>query len=160
TFSLLFLGSLNYLPNHDGALFLCNEVLPLVRRSADREVRVNIVGAGARPAVRDLAKLPGVTVVGFAPEVGPCYAGADMAAIAICAGGGTRTKALEAFAHRLPVVGTSIGVEGIDAADRTHLLVADTPQGFAACCLELMRDPDLAEALAARAFDLVKACYA
>ena len=44
-------------------------------------------------------------------------------------GSGTRVKILEAFAHRIPVVSTSLGAEGLGAEDGVHLLVGDDPLG-------------------------------
>ena len=49
-------------------------------------------------------------------------------------GSGTRIKIIEAFAHRVPVISTSIGCEGLGVRDGEHLLVADTPRAFAAAC--------------------------
>src|SRR5581483_4845837 len=39
-FTLLFVGTLGYAPNADGARFVCGEVLPRLRRRAGRAVRV------------------------------------------------------------------------------------------------------------------------
>ena len=46
-------------------------------------------------------------------------------------GSGTRIKLLEAFAHRIPAVSTSIGAEGLAVVDGTHLLLADDDDAFA-----------------------------
>jgi glycosyltransferase involved in cell wall biosynthesis len=64
-------------------------------------------------------------------------------------GSGTRVKILEAFAHRVPVVSTRVGAEGLDVRDREHLLLADDPDAFAAACLRLLRDVPLRHRLAA-----------
>jgi glycosyltransferase involved in cell wall biosynthesis len=76
------------------------------------------------------------------------------------AGGGTRIKAIEAFAHRRPLVSTSVGAEGLDVEHGQHLLIADAPDDFAAACLRLMREPGLAAALAERAHALCRERYA
>jgi len=47
-------------------------------------------------------------------------------------GGGTRLKILEAFAARVPVVSTAIGIEGITAEDGVHYLRAESAADFAA----------------------------
>jgi glycosyltransferase involved in cell wall biosynthesis len=83
-----------------------------------------------------------------------------MAIIPLRAGGGTRIKVLEAFAHGMPVVSTPIGCEGIDAVHDQHLLVADAPDAFAAACHRLLSDSDLARRLGESGWRLAGARYA
>jgi polysaccharide biosynthesis protein PslH len=105
--------------------------------------------------VRALGQLPDVRLTGAVAEVAPYYREAGAVIVPIRAGGGTRIKALEAFSYRRPAVTTSIGIAGIDARHDQHVLVADTPDAFADCCLRLLRDPDLGQRLASAAFSLV-----
>jgi glycosyltransferase involved in cell wall biosynthesis len=73
----------------------------------------------------------------------PELARADLAVVPLRSGSGTRLKILESFAHRLPVVSTTLGAEGLDVEDGVHLLVADDAGGFAAACERLLTDDDL-----------------
>jgi len=75
------------------------------------------------------------------------------------AGGGTRIKVLEAFSHHRAVISTSIGMEGIDAIDDVHVLIADTPEVFAERCVRLMADRVSRDRLAENAFSLFHHCY-
>jgi glycosyltransferase involved in cell wall biosynthesis len=145
-FDLLFVANLSYLPNVDGARWLCQAVLPRLG-----EATVALVGSSPRPEVRELAADPRVTLAGDVPDVAPWYAAARVAAVPVRIGGGTRIKSLEAFAHRRPVVSTKLGVEGIGWANSDGpVLVADTPDAFAAACGRLLSDPVLAARLAGR----------
>jgi glycosyltransferase involved in cell wall biosynthesis len=159
-FTLLFVGTLGYFPNEDAIRFFCDAILPALRARVDRAVRVEIVGGGAPAAVRALAEIPGVMVRGQVPDLEPFYAAADVAVAPLRAGGGTRIKILEAFAHGVPVVSTSTGAEGLDVASGRHLLLADDAGGFAAACGRLAREPGLAAGLAERARALVLARHA
>jgi glycosyltransferase involved in cell wall biosynthesis len=159
-FTLLLVGSMGYGPNAAAAEELCREVLPRVRAAADREVRVMVVGSHPTPAVARLAEIPGVTVTGAVPEVTPYYGRADVAVIPVRAGGGTRIKLLEAFAHRVPAVATPMGAEGLDVLPGQHLLVGDGPDALAAACLRLLREPALGRQLADAAYTLVRRRYA
>jgi urease accessory protein len=67
----------------------------------------------------------------------------DLAIVPVHAGGGTRIKLLEAFAHGVPVVSTRAGAFGTAAEDRIHLLLADSPEAFADACAELLCDARL-----------------
>jgi glycosyltransferase involved in cell wall biosynthesis len=157
---LLFVGSLGYAPNVDAAETLCRLVLPRLQASAERPVEVEIVGKRPPPRVIRLGDLPGVSVVGDVPSVAPHYAQSRVAVSPIRAGGGTRIKILEAFAHGRPVVSTHLGAEGLDALDDVHCLLADEPEPFADACLRLLRDDELAERLSESAAALVASRYA
>ena len=119
------------------------------------------VGSSAyfAPEVARLAAHPGIVVVANPPDLRPHYEWADLAVVPIAAGGGTRIKLLEAFAHGVPVVATTIGAEGIAAEHGAHLVIADAPEGFAAACCRVLSDPALAARLAAAARQLVEAAY-
>jgi glycosyltransferase involved in cell wall biosynthesis len=156
---LLFVGTLGYFPNLDAALFLCREVLPVLRRSTAREVRIDLVGSGNDAALAELRRYPEATVHGSTDDLAPLYAAADVAVVPLRAGGGTRIKVLEAFAYGVPVVATRVGAEGIDADDGEQLLLAEEAEAFARACLDVKERPDLAATLTARAAALLAARY-
>src|SRR5882762_9482612 len=43
-FNLLFVGTMDYYPNHDAVMFFCKDVLPILRERSHLPFRVNIVG--------------------------------------------------------------------------------------------------------------------
>ena len=156
---LLFVGTFGYFPNVDAALFLCREVLPALRRFTNREIRIDLVGSGSKAAMAGLQEDFEVQLRDFVQELAPLYAAADVAVVPLRAGGGTRIKILESFAHGVPVVTTRLGAEGIDAADGVHLLFADNAKDFAHACLRIKEAPEFAAGLAARGADLLTARY-
>jgi glycosyltransferase involved in cell wall biosynthesis len=158
-FRFLFVGTLSYFPNEEGLSFFIREVLPRLRRAAPRDFILQIVGTGASAELARLAKAPNVELVGPVLEVGPWYQQAQAVIVPLRAGGGTRIKAIEAFSYQRPVVGTTIGLEGLAVQPDEHALVGDSADELAAQCLRLMADPQLAERLAARAYALFKLAY-
>ena len=68
--------------------------------------------------------------------------------IPVRVGGGMRVRILEAFARAMPVVTTTVGLEGINAKLEEEVLVADDPQNFADCVVRLLERQDLANLLA------------
>jgi glycosyltransferase involved in cell wall biosynthesis len=155
-FRFLFIGTIGYYPNFDACVWLCREVLPILKRTAPFPFLVNIAGSdsGRLPIDQEF-----VRILGAVPDVSPIYEAADAVIVPLRAGGGTRIKILEAFSYRRPVVATSIGAEGLNATAGTDLLLADTPEAFAARCVGLMTDRDLACRLAENALRLVKGAY-
>jgi glycosyltransferase involved in cell wall biosynthesis len=156
---LLFVGNLSYAPNRDGVVFLCRDILPQLRASLPRPVELMIAGGGVSTEVATIAETAGASLLGYVGDLAPLYAEADVAVVPLRAGGGTRIKVLEAFAHRVPVVATSNGIEGIAATAGEHAMVADGSAEFAAACHALLTTPELADRTAARALELVQSVY-
>jgi glycosyltransferase involved in cell wall biosynthesis len=139
--TLLLAGSFCYPPNADAAQFLIASILPRIRARADT-VRLRLVGE-ANDAVSRLDHRPEVSVLGWVPDIETELAQADVVVVPLRYGSGTRVKILEAAAHRIPVVSTTLGAEGLGFENERHLLVADDPEGFAAACLRLLEQPEL-----------------
>ncbi len=156
--TMLFLGTLDYLPNEDGALYFANSILPLLLASG-RQPELRIVGIKAPKSIQDLHDRPGVKFIGAVKDVAPEYAQARMLVVPLRAGSGTRIKILEAFRYGVPVVSTSIGAAGLDVQHGVHLLIADTPEEFSAACLRLLEDDALAATLAQNAFAWLRATH-
>ncbi len=154
----LMVGNLSYYPNADAAIFFCRDILPRLA-SAARPLSVVILGATPPPEVLALGERPGVTVLANMPDVTPYYAAARVAVVPIRAGGGSRIKILEAFAHGRPVVSTRIGAEGLSVVDGRHLLIADAADDFAAAAARLLADRALAGRLAQEARLLIDRRY-
>jgi glycosyltransferase involved in cell wall biosynthesis len=151
--TILLQGVLQYGPNADAAGWLVQEVGPRLRALVPT-TRIRLVGVTGDP-VRRLHHPPEVEVVGPVAEMAPELARADVIAVPIRYGSGTRVKILEGFAHRVPVVSTSLGAEGLGAVAGEHLLIADTADDFAAACARLFSDIPLRERLTENAYELL-----
>ena len=156
---VLSVATMHYPPNAEAIRWLRDAIWPIVR-AADPAVAVDIVGA--RPpedlgvwAERD----PRVAVHGFVSEVRPLYEDAAMFVVPLRAGSGIRVKILEAMAMGVPVVSTSVGIDGLDVTPNEHLLVADDAASFANAILELRRSFERRQRLAAAARQHVVARY-
>jgi polysaccharide biosynthesis protein PslH len=155
-FTLLFLGTLDYPPNEDGAVYFCSEVLPLLREGPKVPIRVVIAGLRPTAKVLGLRRHAEVAVAANVPEVDSYYENADAVVVPLRQGGGTRIKILEAASYRRPIVSTPAGADGLAVSDGEELLIGELPAEFAARCLALNSDPSLGERLAERAFGWVK----
>jgi glycosyltransferase involved in cell wall biosynthesis len=146
-----------YRPNVDAARFLVGKVFPRILARSP-EARLRLVG-DYDDRIADLARAEGVTLTGFVPDITSELAAADVIVVPVRFGSGTRVKILEAFAHRIPVVSTSVGVEGLDVVGGRHLLVADEPGTIATACVDLLSDASLRWRLVAAAHDLYWSKY-
>ena len=156
--SIVFTGSMDWLPNEDAMLFFCADVLPLIRR-VEPAVTLSIVGRTPTPAVARLAQQHGVVVTGRVDDVRPHMAKAAVYIVPLRIGGGTRLKIFEAMSMGKAVVSTTIGAEGLPVTDGQHLVLADSAQAFADAVVRLLRNVEERRALEAAARTLVVERY-
>jgi glycosyltransferase involved in cell wall biosynthesis len=156
--TVLFTGTMDYRPNVDAVVWFVETVWPLVRARAPA-ARFEIVGRAPTAAVRALAAVDGVDVVGEVPSVQPHFHRAAAYVAPLRIGGGSRLKLLEAFAYGTPVVTTSLGAEGIDLVPGRDADVADAPEAFADAVDGLLGEPLRRRELALSARRLVEARY-
>jgi glycosyltransferase involved in cell wall biosynthesis len=156
---LVFTGALHTLPNREGIRWFCESVWPLILARIP-DVRLDIVGSHPPAEVLALRDLPGVAVHPDVPDVVPFLVQARVAIVPLRIGSGSRLKVLEAMAAARPVLGTTIGVGGLEAGAERALLVADDPGQLAQAAVSVLRDQELAAGLAARGRALVEEGYA
>jgi polysaccharide biosynthesis protein PslH len=136
---LVFLGSMDWMPNIDGSVWFCQEILPRIRAKKPDCV-VALVGRKPTAAVSALATDPRVIVTGTVADVRPWLHGAAVSIVPLRIGGGTRLKIYEAMAAGVAVVSTAVGAEGLDVRDGETIRLADSPEAFAEACLTLLED--------------------
>jgi polysaccharide biosynthesis protein PslH len=127
---VVFLGSMDWMPNQDGVRWFVREVWPAVQ-AAHPQATFHIVGRNPPAEIRALSATPGVTVVGGVPDVRPHLGAAAVVVVPLLVGGGTRLKIYEAMASGRAVVSTGIGAEGLPVVPGEHYLRADDPTAFA-----------------------------
>ncbi|HYT83153.1 MAG TPA: glycosyltransferase family 4 protein [Gemmatimonadales bacterium] len=139
---VVFVGPTYSHPNRDAVEFLLQEIWPRVR-ARDRSTSLRLIG---RNAPEDRARYdaePGVTALGYLPDIRPELSEARCCIVPIRIGGGTRLKILDAWAMGKAVVSTSIGCEGLDVMDGENILVRDAPDAFADAVLQILSDARL-----------------
>jgi glycosyltransferase involved in cell wall biosynthesis len=156
---LVFIGSMDWLPNVDAVLYFVRQILPLIRQVRP-ETTLAIVGRTPPPKITRLAAGdPRIQVTGTVPDIRPYLWSSAVAIVPLRIGGGTRLKIYEAMAAQIPVVSTTIGAEGLSVHPPHDIRLADTPAHFAAQCLELLATPQLRARLAQAAADMVTAHF-
>lgn len=143
-----FIGSLDFRPNQDAALWIVDELWP---RVVPLEPDAQLLIAGSSPpdwlrrriALSDFDDAQRASIV-LAP---------------LFAGGGMRIKVLEAMAMGKAVVATSLGAGGIDVTPAHDVLIADDVACFADAVVRLLREPESVARLGAAARATVAAKY-
>jgi glycosyltransferase involved in cell wall biosynthesis len=141
---ILLLGSFRHLPNLEAAEHFLTEILPLLDRRLLAEHPVYIVGTDMeKTSLPRTVRDPAVRLVGWVPTVEPYLDTCRITILPLKHGAGTKRKMIQALIHGTPSVSTSVGTEGLDLVDGTHVLVADTPSAFAAAIERLLEDREL-----------------
>ncbi len=142
----LFVGTMNYPPNSDAAVYFAREILPLVRQSHP-ELKFVIVGRNPDRRIRELAAIPGVIVKGTVPHAFQYFRNADVSVAPFRISQGFHNKIAESLAVGTPVVTTIRAMAGIGLSEREGLFVADTPEEFADRVSSVLKDKDLRQQL-------------
>jgi tetratricopeptide (TPR) repeat protein len=156
---VLLIGTLNYLPNVDGAVYFASQILPHVWR-LNPKVEFWIAGADPVPEVQRLADHDRRIKLVANPEVMEDVAAqCCLSVVPLRIGSGTRIKILQSLAMGLPTVTTSLGCEGLLVEDDKHLLIRDRPEEFAQAIVDLLADAKVRDRLRQTGRALVEAEY-
>jgi glycosyltransferase involved in cell wall biosynthesis len=141
-------ATFSYAPNADAAVWFCTEIWPLIK-AAVPGATIALAGRAPGQAVRELERLPGVSVHADVPSMIPYLESARVVVVPVRVGAGTRLKALDAMAVARPVVGTTVGLEGLRIVDGRQAFVADAPEAFADAVVRTLQSDDVARAMGA-----------
>ena len=150
---VLFLGNFDNLANRDALDWLLGKVWPLVHAKRP-ELMLQVAGNGVPEDIEQ--KYPAVVRSGHVPDLAPLFARCRAFAAPIRFGTGINTKNLQAMNHGVPVVTTSVGAEGLGAVHEEHILIANSPDDYAAALLRVCSDEGLWMRLAANGCDFVR----
>jgi glycosyltransferase involved in cell wall biosynthesis len=157
--TLVFSGSMDWLPNEDAMLHFADRIFPLIRERAPK-VKLIVVGRQPTSHVRALAaRHANIEVTGTVADIRPYLRKACVYVVPLRIGGGTRIKIFEAMAMGKAVVSTSIGAEGLPVTNGKNIVIADAPEAFAAAVLRLLGNPSECQGVGRAARELVERQY-
>ena len=138
--TIVFTGSMDWMPNEDGIFYFVQDILPRIRREIP-DASVLVVGRNPSSRLIELGKTTkGVKVTGKVDDIRPYVQRGSVYIVPLRVGSGTRLKIFEAMAMGKAVVSTSIGAEGLPVRPGRDVLIADTPDEFAGAVVGLLRD--------------------
>lgn len=120
---LVFVGVLDYYPNADAVLWFARQVFPEIRRR-DAELEFWIVGRNPPAEVRELGRLPGVTVIPSPPDVRPFVEHAVAVVAPLRLARGLQNKVLE---------GLALGKRIFASGEVCRTFGRDLPEGVLRC---------------------------
>lgn len=132
--NLLFVGTMSWAPNAEGARWYRDEVVPRLKTG----YQSHFVG-GYVDGIEPVSQGP-LIWHGRVPDLGPLYQQASVFVAPLLSGSGIKIKILNALGRGLPVVTTTLGAEGFPPGWHEAVTVADTPEDFAAAIERLCND--------------------
>ena len=158
--NILTMGTLHYPPNADGIRWFAKEIFPQIKKEIT-SAGLTIIGKNP-PAdfVQMASENPdSIQVTGYVPDLAPYMDQATIMVVPVRVGGGMRVRILEGFARAMPMVTTTIGLEGIEAELGRDIIVEDTEKAFADSVVKLLNEPDLQTRLAENGRKLAETRY-
>lgn len=155
---IVFCGSMDVKMNIDAVERFVKNSFPIIREQAP-EAELWIVGKNPSASIKRLEDKKGIKVTGTVEDVLPYYHKAKVTVAPFRYGGGTKLKILEALATKVPIVSTSVGVQGIDVEKGEHVLIEDSLRDFGKQVLKLLKNPELGNDLAESGYELVRRKY-
>jgi GT2 family glycosyltransferase/glycosyltransferase involved in cell wall biosynthesis len=153
----LFIGSFQHRPNIDAVLFFVQKIYPLVSEHL-RNAKFYIIGDKAPPEIVALATEQ-IVVAGLQRDVRPFFDSVKLSVAPLRFGAGVKGKINQSMAFGVPVVATSLAVEGMDLTDHEDVLVADEPEDFARALIELYESEELWNTLSQNSIKETRASY-
>jgi len=145
-YEILFTGNMSYIPNIDSAVFLAEDILPLVKKTIP-EARLLIAGANPVKKIKKLAS-DDIIVSGWMEDIRDAYWKSKVFVAPLRLGSGLQNKLLEAMACEIPCVTTTLANNALDAKNKTSILLAENADEFANTIIQLLQNPELAEKIA------------
>jgi glycosyltransferase involved in cell wall biosynthesis len=157
--TLIWIGGFGDYYNYEAIFYFLNEIYPGIKGKTTG-IKFYVVGGNVPDRLANVAaRDSSIVATGHVEDPLPYLQRASVFVAPILSGGGTKLKVLEAMAAGKAIVSTSVGVEGIEANDGEHFLVADDPKVFSARVVSLLKEPDLRERLGANARLLTERKY-
>src|SRR5438128_5536540 len=138
-------------------MFFVHEIYPLVSEHLP-DAKFYVIGDKAPPEIVALAT-ERIVVTGLQRDVRPFFDSVKLSVAPLRFGAGVKGKINQSMAFGVPVVATSLAVEGTDLHDREEILVADQPEDFARAVIELYESEQLWNRISENGLKKTRALY-
>lgn len=156
-YDLVFTGNMNYPPNVDGAIFLVNDILPIILKSKP-DCKLLIAGATPAASVSALAS-DNVTVSGWMDDIRDAYGGSKVFIAPMRIGTGLQNKLLEAMSMEIPCVTTDLANNALHAEPGKSILIGHNAAELANAVIDLIENTEKASNIAVAGREYVVNTY-
>ena len=153
----LFIGGFQHTPNIDAVLFFVQKIYPLVSEHLP-DAKFYIIGDKAPPEIVALAT-ERIVIAGWQRDIRPFFDSAKLSVAPLRFGAGVKGKINQSMGFGVPVVATTLAIEGMPLINRRDILVADEAEDFAHALIELYESEGLWNNLSENGIRKTRALY-
>jgi GT2 family glycosyltransferase len=153
----LFIGSFQHRPNVDAVLFFAQKIFPLVSHRLG-DARFYVIGDSPPPEIVALAD-DKIVITGLQRDARPFFESVKLSVAPLRFGAGVKGKINQSMGFGVPVVATSVAVDGTELIPGEEILVADEPQDFADAMINVYESEELWDRLSENGLRKTRALY-
>lgn len=150
---ILFIGSFQHSPNLDAALYFVSEIQPLLREEIVG-IKTYVIGGDPPASIKELSSRD-VFVTGYVPDLAQYFDNCRLSVAPLRFGAGVKGKVLTSLSYGLPIVASSMAIEGLHLTAGKDVLVADNPADFCQAVVSLYRGETLWNQLSKNGLEVV-----
>ncbi|MDP3988444.1 MAG: glycosyltransferase family 4 protein [Candidatus Levybacteria bacterium] len=154
---ILFIGDFKWVQNRDSAEWILKEIWPDIKSKMG--VKLWVVGRRIPNSIKTLGDESVIFDESASGPTREIFKKADVLLAPIRVGGGTSFKILEAMASGVPVVTTSLGIEGIEAENLKDVIISEDPLELAKSVIDIMENDKIYEKISKNARKLIEEKY-
>lgn len=153
--NIIFVGGFNHSPNVDAVIWFKQNIFPKILEK-NPNIKWYIVGSNPTEQVLNLAS-DNIIVTGFISdeELEALYLECRLAVVPLRFGAGVKGKVIEAIYHKIPLITTNIGAEGLSTKEDA-MIICDNADDFAAEVNNLYNNFDRLKQLSNNCDDFIK----
>lgn len=154
-------ANFNWMQNKEAAINLLKHIWPEIKKQVPT-AKLVIAGRHSKKFIQSTNLLPinnKDIKVGSVDNPAKAYQKASVLVAPIRSGGGSRTKFFEAMACQLPIATTKEGIEGIEAVNNKHAVIADNFDDLIEKTIELINNREKQKRIGRQGQKLVREKY-
>lgn len=152
---ILFIGCQIWPPNENAVEWFINKIFPLITEK-NQSAEFHTIGKRNRSLEKRLTIKKNIYLHGYQKSLTPFLQKADVFVLPFRMGGGIRIKALTALSAGIPIVSTSLGIEGLKVKNGKEYLKADNNKSFAQQIVRLLTSKKVRKTMSRYAIEYIK----
>ena len=151
---IIFTGNMPYFANYDAAIYFAEKIFPKIL-SKKENAKFYIVGQKPPRKIRNYSS-DKIIVTGYVEDIRKEYLTSCVNVAPMRFGAGTLNKIIESIALGVPVVATSLAVQGLPKEINDYIFIADDSDSFAEKVVSILVDPESAREKVQEGRNLIK----